>query len=171
MKKFSIKDLAEGRCAVINDSSIANLYAVLTTAFPFCEYPVDGNALFYYMSDKNKNHWGASNNKPNIPVQSIKDFIVEIIKQDEFIPKFGDKVLASDNGRNWTVAKFITHTDDKEYKYAVIDWCEECKNNNIIYSNTYTLAFFKYIKPFKIQISMNEIAEWKQCDINDIEIV
>lgn len=40
-----------------------------------------------------------------------------------------------------------------------------------MYNNTHTLAFYKYIKPFKIQISKDEIAEWKGCNVEDIEIV
>ena len=131
---FTIKDLAEGRCAVVNDSSITNLQAVLTTAFPSYDWRIEGDAMFYYAFVKDKTQWKGSNNKPNIPIQSVNDFMKEITKQNEFIPNFGDKVLVSDNDENWVIGKFITRTDDKEYKYAAIDWSEECENNDIMYN-------------------------------------
>lgn len=164
---FTIKDLSEGRCAVVNDSSIANLHAVLTTAFPFYDWCIGGDGLFYYAYDKDKTQWIASNNKPNIPIQSVNDFMEEITKQNEFIPKFGDKVLVSQNNEHWFVRKFIANTNNEEYKYDVTDWVDD----GYFFQRSHCLEFYKYVKPPKVIVSKRDIAIWKGCNVEDIQII
>lgn len=48
MTKFTIKDLAEGKCAVKNDGTVEELNKVLKAAFPSAEETAYGKNLFYY---------------------------------------------------------------------------------------------------------------------------
>ena len=78
--RFTIEDLRNGKCAVINDGTLLELNKVLNEAFPIPCYDFSGGAKFYF-ADPNfhKNNfsiyqWGRSNNT-TLPTQSVKDFL------------------------------------------------------------------------------------------------
>lgn len=48
MAKFTIKDLAEGRCAVKNDGTVEELNKVLKAAFPVKNQPAIGSSDIYF---------------------------------------------------------------------------------------------------------------------------
>ena len=71
---YTIKDLAEGRCAVINDGALEELREVLRMAFPEDE-DKPGKSEFYYRNDDFHSEWQGDMLKPNLPTQSVKDFL------------------------------------------------------------------------------------------------
>jgi len=76
MTKYTIKDLAEGRCAVIKDGTLDELRKVINLAFPTDVDAIPaGNSRVYFRSLKNTLHWDSSN-VTELPVQSVKDFLV-----------------------------------------------------------------------------------------------
>lgn len=71
MAKFTIKDLAEGKCAVKNDGTVEELIKVLKAAFPFAERTVHGNGRLYYKHGSKS--WN-STFETKLPAQSVKKF-------------------------------------------------------------------------------------------------
>lgn len=90
MKKdfFSIEDLAQGRCAVINDGSLEELREVLRRAFPDDTASVEGTH-FYYEKDPFGRNWTCGSGT-RLPTQSVKDFLHDF--------KVGDLVTWRLNG-------------------------------------------------------------------------
>jgi hypothetical protein len=67
---FSILDLAEGKCAVINDGTVEELNEVLRLAFNFS----DSSGIFrYYQLGENDKYFPT--NTTYLPIQSVKDFL------------------------------------------------------------------------------------------------
>lgn len=71
--KYTIEDLAAGRCAVKNDGTLEELKEVLKLAFPSDKTNTNGTCTFYHKISGGSS-WVTSNNT-NIPTQSVKDFI------------------------------------------------------------------------------------------------
>lgn len=70
--KYTIKDLAEGKCILHNDGSLVQLKKVLKKAFPTAKIPEDV-AIFYFAG--NDGNWRAHNLLTSaLPVQSVKEF-------------------------------------------------------------------------------------------------
>jgi hypothetical protein len=77
MKKYTIEDLAQGRCAVINDGSLEELREVLSNAFDWdIKYSVGRSVTYYFKHPMYDKSWQCSNGT-NLPTQSVKDFLVE----------------------------------------------------------------------------------------------
>lgn len=92
-KWFTIKDLSEGKCAVINDGTFEDLKRVLKTAFPTDKYNYSAiestefkNKIFFQNSRVKTNWWIlGSEEKLNLPTQSVKLFIKQLDMEKEFI--------------------------------------------------------------------------------------
>lgn len=73
MKKYTIQDITNGNCAVINDGSLEELKLVLRLASP--DYVVAdnirGSARFYWIR-VNAKYWTCNDNI-YLPKQSVKD--------------------------------------------------------------------------------------------------
>lgn len=89
MKKYTIQDLREGSCAVENDGTLEELREVLKKAFPDDKAIPKGGIKFYYL---NANGYWKLSDGTNLPIQSVKDFLIE-----DFSPKRGDRVLVRDS--------------------------------------------------------------------------
>ena len=94
---FTIEDLKQGKCAVINDGTLEELREVLKLAFPDSILDVAGGCRYYFLDNKLKNEkeiyvWDLDNNT-NLPTQSVKDFLIKDLKR-------GDLVWVSDNDPN-----------------------------------------------------------------------
>ena len=74
---FTIKDLAEGKCVVINDGTKDELRTVLNTAKKNSGNDYNGTSKYYYFNYKDNNYWSNSNNT-TLPTQSVKDFLKQI---------------------------------------------------------------------------------------------
>lgn len=106
MAKFTIKDLAEGRCAVTNDGTVKQLNKVLKAAFP--NGPMANGSWRYYTKAHNKNDWDCFA-QPIINTQSVKDFLEEL--ENPELPKRGDRILVSIDGHYWEKSIFLTYIE------------------------------------------------------------
>ena len=107
MAKFTIKDLAEGRCAVKNDGTVEELNKVLRAAFPK-DVQSSGDWI-YYAKHYYSNRW-ESFTRIEIPVQSVKDFLEEL--ELPKLLKRGDRILVSIDGHYWEKSIFLTYIED-----------------------------------------------------------
>jgi hypothetical protein len=85
--KYTIEDLIKGKVAIRNDGTKDELIKVLSLAFPqdpFLKRHPDGKATngydmlaanFYYLGIDSTLYWERGSSSPNIPVQSVKDFL------------------------------------------------------------------------------------------------
>jgi len=69
---YTIEDLRNGKCAVINDGTLDELKVVLKLAFKNDKSDVKGKFKYYFKSEGDGLWIGASTNKPS---QSVKDFL------------------------------------------------------------------------------------------------
>lgn len=74
--KYTIQDLAEGKCAVKNDGTLEELKKVIMRAFPEDRDVPKGTFQFYYASQKARSGWNCSSST-DMPYQSVKDFLEE----------------------------------------------------------------------------------------------
>lgn len=70
---YTIKDLSEGKCAVINDGTLEELNLVLKMAFKDARAS-SGSFIFYSKSSSFSGDWGARKDL-SLPTQSVKDFL------------------------------------------------------------------------------------------------
>ena len=73
---FTIEDLKQGRCAVINDGTLEELREVLRLAFSNSN-STDGLYKFYYAK---YNAWNCVDSC-SLPTQSVKDFLIKDLKR------------------------------------------------------------------------------------------
>lgn len=108
MEKYSISDFIENKCILLNDSTDENLKRVLIAAFGTVKFGFDHdkNKLFF-ISYGNKSGYIASNNYDfyDQPIQGVSEFIKEL----DGIPKYGEIILVSNDGINWTERVFIEY--------------------------------------------------------------
>lgn len=71
--KFTIEDLAQGKCAVINDGTLEELREVLKLAFPDDKAKVKGTHEYYIKHDTDIEWTGTMHTR--LPTQSVKDFL------------------------------------------------------------------------------------------------
>lgn len=80
--KYTIEDLREGRCVIVNDGTIKELRAVLKAAFPEDDSTVIGCARYYSGKKVNKNSspiWIVNKEPyPRRRRQSVRDFLPQI---------------------------------------------------------------------------------------------
>lgn len=106
MKKYTIEDLAQGKCACINDSdNIEHIFRVMKTAFPNdtdSEYDEDNkermtsaNDLEFYAVDEFKDNWFPYN-ETELPKQSV----IEFYKQIDLTPLKGELILTEEIYQN-----------------------------------------------------------------------
>ena len=106
MTKFTIKDFAEGRCAVKNDGTVEELNKVLKAAFP-TDIESTGGWDFYMKKNLDDEWIGADFTE--LPIQSVKDFLEELEKPK--LPKRGDRILVSIDGHYWEKSIFLTYIE------------------------------------------------------------
>jgi hypothetical protein len=81
---YTIKDLQEGKCALLNDGTKENLNIVLKEAFPLNDVVSNGRFKFYYKTRYNDNEWDC-NDTTSLNFQSTKDFLKQI-KEKNMVP-------------------------------------------------------------------------------------
>ena len=116
MAKFTIKDLAEGKCAVKNDGTVEELNKVLRAAFPK-DVQSSGDWI-YYAKHYYSNRW-ESFTRIEIPVQSVKEFLEEL--ESLKLPKRGDRILVYDTCTNcWLERIFITYIEGAKHPVVCV---------------------------------------------------
>lgn len=74
--RFTIEDLRNGKCAVINDGTLDELRSVLKAAFPGYGISCKGDSRYYYKYRHNLQTW-ISSDESCLPIQSVKDFLIQ----------------------------------------------------------------------------------------------
>ena len=115
--KFTIADLASGKCAVINDGTEEELNKVLQMAFPYGnqEYPIQGINKYYHCIPHYKQEWTFTNGEINLPTQSVKDFLI-----DAFILPEKWCILRTEENAD-TVNSFFSKPENNKEGYLYID--------------------------------------------------
>lgn len=72
---YTIQDLADGKCSVINDGTLQELRKVLNLAFPKDTCTIVGTGLYYFLNTNG--NWIGTGLKHNLPAQSVRDFLVD----------------------------------------------------------------------------------------------
>lgn len=155
MKKYTIKDLAEGRIAVYNDGSLAELKIILKEAFPNDHCDIARSDRYYY-ANPNGTGWLSTSGKYNGLAQQVKDFLFD----GEF--KWGEEVKVNyDNiSTYWYTGTYIGYHPKDKTKHVVYThhndhvgvWPLVCK-----------------IPPIK-EVSMQEIADKFGIPVDQLKI-
>lgn len=116
MKKgYTIQDLRDGKCAVINDGSLDELQLVVRHAFPRDEMIVSGMSMYYYRDNKNPHLW-VSNNVTGLVSQSVKLFIPKTFDLESVSKMFFDLIRHIPEGelRKWGEQDFASFIESIE---------------------------------------------------------
>lgn len=113
MKKYTIEDLRNGKCAVINDGTLEELRDVLREAFPEDKTVAEGYYRCYYLGYNGVYY--SYNNSTYLPTQSVKDFL-----EQEWKPKRGERIMVKDFNDEWVEAIFLTEIKGAEYPYVCV---------------------------------------------------
>lgn len=107
---FTIKDLAEGKCALVNDGLSEELRKVLNIAVINSANDYKGTSKYYW--SPGDYHWNNGHtNTLNLPIQSVKDFLKQInINMKKEVIRFPFK-LTRDNAQKILVIACSEWTD------------------------------------------------------------
>lgn len=166
MAKFTIKDLAEGRCAVKNDGTVEELNKVLKAAFPVKHQSAIGSSDIYFKI--NEGFWtGGCDTK--LPVQSVKDFLEEL--ETFKLPKRGDKILVRDFGEeSWVERIFITYIEGAVEPIVCVTSLYKKEFNKGKPFDVTTWGEWKPIPEKKVlEVTLEDVA--KQFKVDEVRIV
>ena len=79
---YTIEDLKNGKCAVINDGTVEELREVLKLAFPNDNTIPVGDSYCYYSLG---NMWFSELTHVSLPTQSVKDFLKPQLKRGDMV--------------------------------------------------------------------------------------
>jgi hypothetical protein len=155
---FTIKDLSEGKCAVINDGTLEELKEVLKLAFPndISKGGGDGSCQWYTASTMFKGQWSGLLFLKDEPTQSVKLFLTKsypkvmwVSLDGSFKSKYKRVVFMEKNGHffAWDSAETIEGA--------------ECATS---------VATWSYAKDIDKEYTMQEIADALNIDVNDLKI-
>lgn len=149
--KYTIKDLAEGKCAVRNNGTPEELSKVLIAAFGSGNTLAIDNFCYYR---RGHNTWQGTK-ETLLPIQSVKDFIVE-----EYA--WGDDVEYNFTADKW----------EDGYKYVGVSPFNS-KMHLIIAERgrKWTVLLEEIRKPVIVELTMVEIAEKFNLKPTQIKIV
>lgn len=165
MAKFTIKDLAEGKCAVRNDGTVEELNKVLKAAFPNGGSAL-GSAIFYTKFNNEK--WIGLNCSKNY-IQPVKDFLEEL--ESPKLPKRGDRILIWNlyEGQ-WTERIFITYIEGAKNPIVCVTDIYEKEFNSGEPFGTTTWDKWKPIPEKKVlEVTLEDIA--KKYEVDEVKIV
>ena len=157
---FTIEDLREGRCAVINDGTWGELREVLRLAFSGTS-DTDGLYKFYYAFDDDWN----CNDKTNLPTQSVKDFLNKELER-------GDLVWVSDRNPDERDDQriFLAKIECSTYPFVCVSNGEEGSFKRGL---SFSTVNFKYAtkveEPKEVCMTIEEIE--KALNIKNLKIV
>lgn len=169
MARFTIKDLAEGRCAVKNDGTVEELNKVLKAAFGDTIPLAVGDCPFYCKYNSLSGLWKAINDGwTEMSTQSVKDFLEELEKLE--LPKRGDRILVSQGDNNWYDRIFLTSVDGALYPIICVNGSgEECFTSG----NSFSITTWRYWKPLPkketLEVTLEDVA--KKFGVDEVKIV
>lgn len=135
MKKYSIEDLRNGKCAVClagsNEKELSIFFEKVNEKYLY------ENKGFVYFS---KNNWIYSNTSPNLPIQFVKHFLIE----EEF--SYGDVVNYKGNITEYFFIALLPNNNSK---------CVITYNNSSYVVDLKSIC--KVIPP--LELTLKEVAE------------
>ena len=161
---FTIEDLKQGRCAVINDSTLEELREVLRSAFPNDKCVVENSIGYKYFSAKDENYWDCWN-QITLPKQSVKDFLYKDLKR-------GDLIWVSDNDPDERDLQliFLTKVDGAKYPFICVEEGDEiCFNDGEVFDAIHYRYATKVEEPKEICMTVAEIE--RALNIKNLKIV
>lgn len=168
---YTIKDLVEGRVAVINDGTLEELEKILKAAFPNDPITPSGCHKYYFKNTYTHKFWLSAEWVMNMNTQSVKDFLKQI--EEPWIPKRGDRVLVSGNDGIERERIFLTKIEGSKYPYVVVNKYQEDRFEN---GESFDTISYQNMKPLstsqpQTELTMEEIAEKFGIDVNNLKIV
>lgn len=161
---FTIEDLRQGRCAVINDGTLEQLREVLRSAFPNDKSVVESYIGYKYFSAMDENCWDCWN-QITLPKQSVKDFLYKDLKR-------GDLVWVSDNDPDERDLQliFLTKVDGAKYPFICVEESDEiCFNDGEVFDTLRYRYATKVEEPKEVCMTVEEIE--KALSIKNLKIV
>lgn len=164
---YTIKDISEGKCAVINDGTFEELESVLRKAFPDAKYKLLGKMKYYRLS-KTKGEWvGIGHIQNELPTQSVKKFL-----QLEF--ERGEMVFVKNNETNvWNTRIYLSTFDEVINKYICVAVGYE---ENYKVGSNIDIIGWKYIKKIEkeeekvVELTLKEVSEKIGIPVNLLRI-
>ena len=163
---FTIEDLKQGRCAVINDGTLEELREVIKLAFPSDSLDVVGfsNYRLFSASTLERGKW-AYKTIADLPTQSVKDFLIKDLKR-------GDLVWVSDRNPDERDDQriFLAKIECSTYPFVCVSSGEE---NSFKRGLSFSTVNFKYAtkveEPKEVCMTVEEIE--KALNIKNLKIV
>ena len=161
---FTIEDLKQGRCAVINDGTLEELSEVLKLAFPNDGSYIRGEYKFYSINSDSSNEWYPYD-VISLPTQSVKDFLTKELKR-------GDLVWVSDNDPDERDLQliFLIKVDEAKYPFICVKEGDEiCFNDGKVFDTIHYRYATKVEEPKEVVMTIEEIE--KALNIKNLKIV
>ena len=160
VKLYTIQDLKDGRVAVENDGTVEDIINVVKHCFNAKVY---GNAKYYFENDG----WDAGK-RTGLPIQSVKDFLVQLPKEEEEIwaPKVGEKVefKSFTSSAEWSVAEYLA-TDKRCKEPYALTYTSKTGGKFIL-----TSPIIRQI-PKKVKVTKQRVADILGIELNQLEII
>lgn len=152
---YTIKDLAERKCAVKNDGTLEELKEVLKQTFPNDPFKVLGSGVYYFASFPNSKNWSGSDYIAyNLPVQSVKDFL------QPFEFKRGELVKVRDNDdEKWIKRIYLTTIPELAYPYVCVEGGQEKKYKAGTCRATTSWKYIQKTEEEKVELTLEDISE------------
>jgi hypothetical protein len=159
-----IEEIRKGKYAILNDDNIEATRSVIKYVWPndIRSPSTLIKILYYYQDPDNKSMW-CSRHETTLPVIPANYLIKK--EASEWVPKSGDVVLATNYdidyplSMEWDKATFLLKHED---------WFI-CQRPQLSFP-----MGFKHCHPVpipaKVKVTLAEIAEWKGCKVEDLEI-
>jgi len=159
--KYTIKDLAEGKCVAINEGRLNELQKVIELAFPNDDAGVLGENRYYFADPARKQLWRCSkilrSDIKHLPTQAVIDFL-------KFEPEYvwGEEIQYGNNSI-WTNGYIYIGRDCKITNLHII---QDKKTGEVI--KDYDLRIRR--APKVIELTMQQIADKFEIDVSVLRI-
>ena len=161
MKKYTIKDITEGKVALINDGNLEQLREVLKKAFPEDKSKLLGDLQYYKICTGLTYLGWVGCTTTTLPTQSVKDFLT---------PTYPKIMLVSDYS-DFSESKERVVLMEKNGKYIAWDGAATFEAAEKT-TETNTWNYAKDIdEPTILELTLEQIAEKFQTEVENIKIV
>ena len=159
---YTIEDWKNGKCAVINDGTVAELNEFLKLAGVECV--VVGNYVFYWA----KKDYYDCGDSTELPTQSVKDFLKPQLKRGDMV--WVSDVSVEDAIKNKSERIFLVEIEGAKLPFRCV---AEYDNDDFKNGNTFDVAPWNYAVPVQeeneVTMTVKEIEE--KLGIKNLHIV
>lgn len=149
---YTIEDLSNGKCAVINDGTPEELGKVLKIAFPIDVWKIGGRYMYYCKCRRASDQW-IGYDDTDLPTQSVKDFLKQI---EVALPEKWCIKVTDDN------VKILDEWRGSSYKSLPIEgYCINSRHHSRALLTGYWCPSYQHV-PFDYQheITTNQFKEY-----------